>query len=210
MVRWESSDFRFKFSCQPEEGDGSTITPFPIGRQDLEIFHLIWSKLPAPLFDTQLAATLTGHGDQIGYAALVKALLGVELDKSHARTDWSIRPLTPEKSRYALERFAKTQGRKLFVATAEAEDAESFGASDVHELSWKQIMDGYTCTECGRCTASCPANLTGKLLSPRKIIVDVRKRTEEKGPVVAAGTNDQQKDIMEHQLLNNFIKLSFG
>jgi len=56
-----------------------------------------------------------------------------------------------------------------------------FGASDVTDLSWKQLMDAYSCTECGRCTASCPANLTGKLLSPRKIMMDTRDRLEEVG-----------------------------
>ena len=54
-----------------------------------------------------------------------------------------------------------------------------FGAKDVFQLSWKNILDAFTCTECGRCTAVCPANLTGKLLSPRKILMDIRDRTEE-------------------------------
>lgn len=57
----------------------------------------------------------------------------------------------------------------------------TFGANDVFSLGWKNIMDAYTCTECGRCTASCPANLTGKKLSPRKIMMDVRDRAEEVG-----------------------------
>ena len=56
-----------------------------------------------------------------------------------------------------------------------------FGASDVFDLSWKNVMDAYTCTECGRCTAACPANITGKKLSPRKIMMDVRDRAEEIG-----------------------------
>lgn len=56
-----------------------------------------------------------------------------------------------------------------------------FGAKDVPDLTWKSIMDGYTCTECGRCTDECPANKTGKLLSPRKIMMDVRDRAEEIG-----------------------------
>ncbi len=94
---------------------------------------------------------------------------------------------------------------RLKPINLEAEDAESFGAADVHDLSWKQIMDGYTCTECGRCTASCPANITGKLLSPRKIIVDIRKRTEEKGPVVIAGAQEQHQDIMGNGLVPHFI-----
>jgi heterodisulfide reductase subunit C len=54
-----------------------------------------------------------------------------------------------------------------------------FGAKDILGLSWKNILDAYTCTECGRCTAVCPANLTGKKLSPRKVMMDIRDRTEE-------------------------------
>lgn len=57
----------------------------------------------------------------------------------------------------------------------------SFGVRDVQDLSWKNLMDAYTCTECGRCTSVCPANLTGKLLSPRKIVMQVRDRLEEVG-----------------------------
>ena len=62
-------------------------------------------------------------------------------------------------------------------------DAEPprFGAKDVDDLHWKNLLDAYSCTECGRCTAACPANQTGKLLSPRKIMMDTRDRLEEKG-----------------------------
>lgn len=67
------------------------------------------------------------------------------------------------------------------------EQVTKFGASDVEDLSWKQLLDSYSCTECGRCTASCPANITGKPLSPRKIIVDIRQRLMEKGPWVVSG-----------------------
>ncbi|PZF71195.1 (Fe-S)-binding protein [Taibaiella soli] len=56
-----------------------------------------------------------------------------------------------------------------------------FGAKDVQDLSWKNLLDAYSCTECGRCTSSCPANLTGKALSPRKIMMDTRDRLEEVG-----------------------------
>jgi Fe-S oxidoreductase len=72
----------------------------------------------------------------------------------------------------------------------EAENAEQFGASDVEHLSWKNLLDGYSCTECGRCTAACPANITGKPLSPRKIVVNTRQRLMEKGPLVTG-------DLME-------------
>jgi ferredoxin len=57
----------------------------------------------------------------------------------------------------------------------------SFGVKDVFDLTWKNLMDAYTCTECGRCTSVCPANITGKLLSPRKIVMDTRDRLEEVG-----------------------------
>ncbi|WP_270089779.1 (Fe-S)-binding protein [Sphingobacterium sp. SYP-B4668] len=56
-----------------------------------------------------------------------------------------------------------------------------FGVKDIHDLTWKNLLDAYTCTECGRCTAACPANITGKLLSPRKIMMDTRDRLEEVG-----------------------------
>ena len=60
-------------------------------------------------------------------------------------------------------------------------EPERFGAKDVTDLSWKSLMDAYSCTECGRCSEQCPANITGKLLSPRKIMMDTRDRLEEVG-----------------------------
>jgi heterodisulfide reductase subunit C len=62
-----------------------------------------------------------------------------------------------------------------------ATEVGRFGAKDVMDLSWKNLMDAYSCTECGRCTAECPANLTGKKLSPRKIMMDTRDRLEDIG-----------------------------
>ena len=62
---------------------------------------------------------------------------------------------------------------------AQTQDQMSFGAKDIFDLNWKNLLDAYTCTECGRCTAACPANLTGKLLSPRKIMMDTRDRMHE-------------------------------
>lgn len=67
------------------------------------------------------------------------------------------------------------------------EELPSFGADDVFSLSWKNIMEGYTCTECGRCSAVCPANITGKKLSPRKIMMDIRDRAEEVGEKLDSG-----------------------
>lgn len=69
--------------------------------------------------------------------------------------------------------------------TGEAQPMK-FGAKDVTELSWKSLLDAYSCTECGRCSAACPANQTGKLLSPRKIMMDTRDRLEEVGKNIRA------------------------
>jgi Fe-S oxidoreductase len=60
----------------------------------------------------------------------------------------------------------------------------SFGVKDVQDLTWKNLMDAYTCTECGRCSSVCPANITGKLLSPRKVMMDTRDRLEEVGKII--------------------------
>ena len=68
-----------------------------------------------------------------------------------------------------------------YAASTEDMVPEKFGASDVTDLNWVQLMNSYTCTECGRCTDDCPANQTGKLLSPRKIMMDTRDRLEEVG-----------------------------
>ena len=88
------------------------------------------------------------------------------------------------------------------------ETATKFGATDVEDLTWKQLLNGYSCTECGRCTAVCPANTTGKLLNPRKIFVDIRARTMEKAPVLVAGARAEAgggESVLGHQLLDNYI-----
>ena len=68
-----------------------------------------------------------------------------------------------------------------YAAAPEGAEPQRFGAKDVTDLTWKNLMDAYTCTECGRCTSACPANITGKLLSPRKIMMDTRDRLMEVG-----------------------------
>ncbi|MEM1326886.1 MAG: (Fe-S)-binding protein [Bacteroidota bacterium] len=67
------------------------------------------------------------------------------------------------------------------------EELPDFGANDIFTLSWRNILGAYSCTECGRCTAMCPANQTGKKLSPRKIMMDIRDRTEEVGRNLDSG-----------------------
>lgn len=79
------------------------------------------------------------------------------------------------------------------VPDAPAEPVK-FGAKDVFDLSWKNLMDAYSCTECGRCTANCPANLTGKKLSPRKIMMDTRDRLEEVGAKIAENKGVWEED----------------
>src|SRR5687767_2106337 len=104
----------------------------------------------------------------------------------------------------------------------EAEGVEQFGASDVEHLTWKQLLDGYSCTECGRCTAACPANITGKILSPRKIIINTRQRLMEKAPLLVGDVREVERprlvhgegddagartvaEIMDHRLLDQYI-----
>lgn len=78
-----------------------------------------------------------------------------------------------------------------------------FGASDVQDLNWVQLLNAYTCTECGRCTSSCPANTTGKKLSPRKIMMDTRDRLEEVGKNIDANKGIFVPD--NKTLLNDYI-----
>lgn len=81
--------------------DASITKVFHAASQDLEIFFHLFGRLPNNLYDTQVAATLQGHGEQIGYANLVKEMLNVDLDKSHSRTDWLQRPLSEKQITYA-------------------------------------------------------------------------------------------------------------
>lgn len=85
----------------------------------------------------------------------------------------------------------------------ETEVPAKFGASDVQDLNWVQLLNAYTCTECGRCTSSCPANITGKKLSPRKIMMDTRDRLEEVGKNIDANKGVFVPD--NKSLLNDYI-----
>jgi len=80
----------------------NVLKVFHAGSQDLEIFYHLMQELPAPLYDTQIAAMVCGFGEQVGYESIVQQLLGQSLDKSQRFTDWSLRPLKPEQLLYAL------------------------------------------------------------------------------------------------------------
>ena len=93
-------------------------------------------------------------------------------------------PLKPNGSFENLD-YVTTEVKLMMDPAAQPPDGyeppAGFGAKDVQDLTWKNLMDAYTCTECGRCSSVCPANQTGKLLSPRKVMMDTRDRLEEVG-----------------------------
>ena len=83
------------------------------------------------------------------------------------------------------------------ISTEEVnEPSKRFGAKDITDLSWKNILEAYSCSECGRCTSVCPANITGKKLSPRKIMMDVRDRSEEIGKMKDKNLNYDNKSLL--------------
>lgn len=90
-----------------------------------------------------------------------------------------------------------------FAAQPASDVPSKFGASDVQDLNWVQLLNAYTCTECGRCSSSCPANQTGKKLSPRKIMMDTRDRLEEVGKNIDANKGVFIPD--GKSLLNDYI-----
>jgi len=94
------------------------------------------------------------------------------------------------------------QNADPYVALADGVVPDKFGASDAIDLNWVQLLNAYTCTECGRCTSECPANQTGKLLSPRKIMMDTRDRLEEIGKNINKNGSFQEDG---NQLLDNYI-----
>lgn len=91
-----------------------------------------------------------------------------------------------------------------YQAKTDPNNPQRFGVKDVQDLTWKNLMDAYSCTECGRCTSSCPQNMTGKALSPRKIMMDTRDRLEEVGKNMDANKGVFVDD--GKSLLGDYIK----
>jgi heterodisulfide reductase subunit C len=89
-----------------------------------------------------------------------------------------------------------------FAAVAPDTTVERFGVKDAEDASWKNYFDSLACTECGRCTSVCPANITGKKLSPRKVMMDLRARMKEKGPLMVRNGRDFNDN---RSLLRNYI-----
>ncbi len=108
------------------------------------------------------------------------------------------------KSKGKLENMPEIQNEVLYsmqpeLAPANAETShKKFGAKDIFDLSWKNLLDAYSCTECGRCTAACPANITGKVLSPRLIMMKTRDRAEAVGKNINTNKNfvDDSKTLL--------------
>jgi heterodisulfide reductase subunit C len=110
-----------------------------------------------------------------------------------------------------MENMPAVQNEVLYAMQPElaptgngTEAPKKFGAKDITDLSWRNLLDAYSCTECGRCTAACPANITGKLLSPRKIMMDTRDRAEEIGRNI-----NKNKTFVDDgkSLLHNYISV---
>ena len=120
--------------------DSNITKVFHAARQDMEIFSLLFSRPPAPVFDTQIAATLLGSGDQIGYANLVHTLLGVQLDKSQSRTDWLKRPLDTAQVEYAADDVRYL----VKVYHNQVEQLASLGRTDWPNADFAELSDPAT------------------------------------------------------------------
>lgn len=116
--------------------DPAVLKIFHAGGQDLEIFFRMTGRATAPVFDTQVAATVAGFPSQVGYARLVKDLFDVDLDKSDTFTDWARRPLTPAQIEYALNDVRYLDGAYLEInRRLERDDRVSWLAADMQRLS---------------------------------------------------------------------------
>ncbi|MDG6095622.1 ribonuclease D [Acetobacter sp. AN02] len=117
------------------------IKVFHAARQDLEIFLHLFGRLPAPVFDTQVAAMVAGYGDQVGYDSLVGSVTGVVIDKSHRFTDWSVRPLSEAQLAYAAADV--THLRDVYEALTkqlEKEKRTSWVAAEQEALSRPELL----------------------------------------------------------------------
>lgn len=115
-----------------------------------------------------------------------------------------LKPMGEMENMPAIQKEVLYAMQPELAPTGEQPAPLKFGAKDVMDLSWKNLMDAYSCTECGRCSSACPANQTGKLLSPRKIMMDTRDRLEVVGKNI--NTNGEFKDDGK-SLLHDYISV---
>ncbi len=132
--------------------DRAVTKVFHAARQDVEIFLLLFGAVPAPLFDTQVAAMVAGYGDQVGYDQLVASLTGASIDKAHRFSDWSARPLSPAQIAYAasdvthlctvyqqLRGRLEREGRLAWVAEEMAVLADPATYRNDPETAWERL-----------------------------------------------------------------------
>ena len=137
--------------------DARALKVLHAARQDLEVFFDIRQAVPAPVFDTQIAAALTGYDDQIGYSALVEKITGQRLPKVNQRADWAARPLTPELVAYAaddvrylcevyrhLEQKLVALGRRAWLVEECAAQTDVKLYRNDPELAWQRLKQGKT------------------------------------------------------------------
>jgi len=115
-----------------------------------------------------------------------------------------LKPMGEMKNMESIQNEVLYAMQPELIPAGETATTQKFGAKDVMDLSWKNILDAYSCTECGRCSAACPATQTGKLLSPRKIMMDTRDRADEAGRIVS-----QHKQFQDDgkSLLHDYISV---
>ncbi len=173
--------------------------------------NFIFSGLLAPIFEGLSTATLMGIERTcwwihiIGILAFLNYLpysKHLHIILAFPNAYYARLPLLGKMTNMpSVQNEVKYMMQPELASTGDAQPVK-FGAKDVFDLSWKNLLDAYSCTECGRCSAACPANLTGKLLSPRKIMMDTRDRLTEVGKNIAV--NGSFKDDGK-TLVKNYI-----
>ncbi|MBC7849420.1 MAG: (Fe-S)-binding protein [Chitinophagaceae bacterium] len=176
-----------------------------------ETGNFVISGLIAPLFNNVSAATLVG----IERSAWWLHIIGIFAFLNYLPWSKHLHIILAFPNAYfarlelqgKFRNMPSVQNEVLYAmqpetAPTDAAPPSKFGARDIMDLSWRNLLDAYSCTECGRCTAACPANITGKKLSPRKIMMDTRDRMEEVGRNISA--NKEFKDDGK-SLLHNYI-----
>ncbi len=179
------------------------------------------SKLLMPLFDgmsTEAIANL-GHVNWWIHIVLVLVFLNILPYSKHFHVIMAVpnvffSRLEPKAKLANMDSITKEVKAMLdpnadpyaaAPADAAAVPPEKFGIKDVTEVTWKHVVDAYTCTECGRCTEVCPANNTGKKLSPRKLYIDLRRRVNDAGPDFISGKSQDAQIAATPLISENYI-----